>query len=140
MNVRIGPTEDLETCRLLRQTVFVEEQNVPVDIEQDGRDAEAHHILAVVDKKPVGCARILIKRDTGKIGRVCVLSKHRGTGLGKGLVQASIDLLRTLPGVQRAELGAQTHTLGFYEKFGFIAFGPEFVDGGMPHRMMARSL
>ena len=37
-------------------------------------------------------------------------------------------------------LGAQTHAIGFYEKLGFTAFGPEYLDAGIPHRDMDRPL
>ncbi len=141
MTLLIGPTNDVAACRALRRTVFIEKQNVPEDIEQDGRDKDAHHILATLDGAPVGCARILIDGETGRIGRVCVLPQHRGAGIGAGLIRASLDHLRTLPGVVRAELGAQTYALHFYEKLGFSAFGPEFGDAGdQPHRKMAHLL
>ena len=52
-----------------------------------------------------------------------------------------MELLRGVPGVRRAELGAQSYAVGLYERLGFAAFGPEFSDaGGQPHRMMGRSL
>ena len=136
MKIEIGPSDDLETCLALRHEVFVGEQGVTPAEEQDGRDGEAHHILAHVDGVPMGTARILIEGDTGKIGRVCVLPPARGTGLGARLIEACLDLLRDLPGVRRAKLGAQTHALGFYERLGFAAFGPVYDDAGIPHRDM----
>ena len=39
-------------------------------------------------------------------------------------------------GQDRFYLTAQSDKLGFYESLGFVAFGPEFMDGGMPHRAM----
>ena len=35
-------------------------------------------------------------------------------------------------------LSAQTHALGFYERLGYAAYGPEFDDAGLPHRWMRR--
>ncbi len=141
MTLSVGPTDDIAVCAALRRAVFIEEQGVPEEVEQDGRDAEAHHVLATLGGRPVGCARILAEGATGKIGRVCVLPAHRGQGIGLALVAACLDLMRELPGLRRAELGAQTHALGLYERLGFIAFGPEFSDaGGQPHRMMGRDL
>ena len=140
MSVEIGPSDDLTTCLALRHEVFVVEQGVSLEDEQDGRDAQAHHILARVDGKPMGTARILIKGETGKIGRVCVLSAARGTGLGAGLIHACLEHLRSIPGLHRAELGAQTHALAFYERLGFRAYGPVYDDAGMPHRDMERPL
>ena len=141
MSIEIGPTGDLQACHAVRHAVFVKEQGVAPDLEQDGRDGEALHILARDGEIPVGAARILIKDGTGKIGRVCVLPSHRGAGLGRRLIEACLDRLRDLPDVTRAELGAQTYALDFYETLGFVAYGPVFDDaGGLPHRMMERPL
>lgn len=137
MTRTIGPTDDVSACVALRRAVFIEEQGVPEQIEQDGRDSAAHHILATLDGHPAGTARILIDGDTGKIGRVCVLPLYRRAGLGAGLILACLDHLRNQPAVTRAVLGAQTHALGFYENLGFRPFGPIYDDaGGLPHRDM----
>jgi predicted GNAT family N-acyltransferase len=140
MTLDVGPTNDLPTCLALRREVFIEEQGVPQALEQDGRDGQAHHILARLGGAPVGCARILIKGNTGKIGRVCVLKSRRGQGLGLALVEACLAQLRTVEGINRAELGAQTQAMGLYARLGFTAYGEEFLDADMPHRMMERAL
>lgn len=141
MTLTVGPTEDLAACVALRRAVFIEEQAVPEDVEQDGRDGEAQHVLAMLDGVPVGCGRILTEGATGKIGRVCVLRGYRGQGIGLALVGACLEVMRGVPGLTRAELGAQTYAIGLYEKLGFTAYGPEFSDaGGQPHRMMGRAL
>lgn len=139
MNVRVGLTSDLETCRMLCRKVFAGEQNVPEEAQQDGRNDEAHRILALVNERFVGCARILIYGEIGKIGRVCVLSGHCGTRLGKRLFQVSLDCLRALLNVRKAELGAQVTTFCFFKCFGFKAYGAKFEDAGLPHRMMVHS-
>ncbi|WP_323033133.1 GNAT family N-acetyltransferase [Paracoccus sp. (in: a-proteobacteria)] len=137
----IEKTTDLATCRAIRREVFIIEQSVPEAEEWDGRDGTAIHLLAR-DKggRPIGTARILIEGATGKIGRVAVLKPARGTGAGAALIRAALDELRTIPGVSRAKLGAQTHAIGFYEKLGFTAFGPEYDDAGIPHRDMTQDL
>jgi len=140
MNFVIGPTDDLEACLALRRRVFVEEQGVSVADEQDGRDDKALHILAQKDGVPIGTARILIKGQTGKIGRVCLLAEARGLGLGAGLIKACLEHLRKTEGVRRAELGAQTQALSFYERLGFIAYGPIYDDAGLPHHDMELGL
>ncbi|SIQ06216.1 ElaA protein [Paracoccus thiocyanatus] len=137
----IERTTDLETCRAIRHAVFVTEQSVPEAEEWDGRDGEAIHLLARdASGAAVGTARILVQGATGKIGRVAVLRSARGTGIGAALIRAALAELRALPGLTRAKLGAQTHAIGFYEKLGFAAYGPEYDDAGIPHRDMARDL
>ncbi|MBD9525533.1 GNAT family N-acetyltransferase [Paracoccus sp. PAR01] len=137
----IEKTDDLETCRAIRREVFVIEQLVPEAEEWDGKDGEAIHLIARDDQRAaIGTARILLIGDTGKIGRVAVLKSARGTGTGAALILAALDELRALPGITRAKLGAQTHAIGFYEKLGFTAYGPEYDDAGIPHRDMSREL
>ena len=135
---RIEETRDIATCQALRRAVFIEEQGVAEALEVDGRDEGAIHLLATVDGRPAGTARLLVTGATGKIGRVCVLPAHRGTGLGRALIRAALDRLAQEPGVQMALLGAQTHALGFYEALGFVARGPVYDDAGIPHRDMTR--
>jgi predicted GNAT family N-acyltransferase len=93
-------------------------------------------LLATDNGKPVGAARIVVKGDTGKIGRVCVLREFRGTGIGSALMRETLSVLRDTPGITRAALGAQIDALGFYEKLGFAAYGDVFDDAGIDHRMM----
>jgi ElaA protein len=136
MSLTIEDTTDIATCHALRRAVFIEEQGVSLEDEIDGRDGEALHLLARIDGKPVGTARILPGQGYGKIGRVCVLAEARGQGIGAALIRGALDRLRRMPGIATARLGAQTHALGFYEALGFTAEGPEYLDAGIPHRDM----
>ena len=138
--ISVALTEDLAACHALRRAVFIEEQAVSEAEEVDGRDAEALHLLARDGSRPLGTARILIEGATGKIGRVAVRKGARGTGLGARLIETSIAELGKMPGITRLKLSAQTYVIPFYERFGFVAYGPEYDDGGIPHRDMARDL
>ncbi len=140
MSLTIDVTTDLETCYALRHEVFVGEQGVPVEEERDALDAVATHLLAVLDGVPVGTARIVWLDETAKIGRVCVVQSARGTGLGAKLIEACVAVAAAREGITRAKLGAQTHALGFYEKLGFEAFGPLYLDAGIEHQDMAKAL
>ncbi|WP_439122813.1 GNAT family N-acetyltransferase [Marivita sp.] len=132
----ISRVEDPIDCFTVRHHVFVDEQKVPVELERDELDATAIHLLATASGKPVGAARIVLKDEIGKIGRVCVLHEMRGTGLGAALIREALMILRKTPGITRAALGAQIDALGFYEKLGFAAYGDIFDDAGIDHRMM----
>ncbi|MFC4218330.1 GNAT family N-acetyltransferase [Pseudophaeobacter arcticus] len=140
MSIKITETRDLATCFALRHTVFVTEQGVPVEEEQDALDADATHLLAQDGNFPVGTARILFQGDVAKVGRVCVLQSARGTGLGADIIRAAIEIAQKTPGIARVKLGAQTHALGFYEKLGFQALGPVYDDAGIDHRDMVLEL
>ncbi|MFN7223925.1 MAG: GNAT family N-acetyltransferase [Paracoccaceae bacterium] len=138
--IHIAPTRDIAACRALRRTVFIDEQGVSETDEIDDQDDAAIHLLATVAGTPMGSARLILKGDTGKIGRVCVLAPARGTGLGAALMKAAIVELRQHPGIVQAKLGAQIHALGFYERLGFVAIGPVYEDAGIPHRDMVLPL
>lgn len=140
MSVEISRTDDLETCLKLRFEVFVDEQGVPPEIERDAYDEIAIHLLARKDGEALGTARILPNGDIGKIGRVCVVKSARGTGLGAALIKAALDEMRADGRFTKAALGSQVHAIPFYEKLGFAAYGEDFDDAGIPHRMMERKL
>lgn len=133
--MRIEVTTDQPTCFALRHLVFVAEQGVPIEEEIDDLDPSATHLLAWDGAIPVGAARVVFDGDTAKIGRVCVLAQARGTGLGVALIRHAVEVARA-KGATTARLGAQTHALGFYEKLGFAAFGPIYLDAGIDHRDM----
>lgn len=121
----------------VREQVFVQEQKVPLELEWDGLDAEALHVLAEdPEGRPIGTGRMLAD---GHIGRVAVLPAWRGRGVGRALVAALLELARRR-GLHRVRLAAQTGAIGFYETLGFVAHGPEFIDAGIPHRHMERQV
>lgn len=136
---QVTPGPGLDACIAIRRTVFVGEQNVAEEEEMDGLDPECLHVLASDQGRPAGTLRLRELGDTMKIQRVAVLPEWRGTGLGAQLMRFALDLARSR-GLRHARLGAQTQALGFYEKLGFSAEGPEFLDAGIPHREMTRDL
>ena len=139
MTLRVALTEDLPAAWALRRAVFIEEQAVPEELEVDGLDGQALHLLASLDGRPVGTARMLLKGDMGKIGRVCVLREWRGRGIGAALIRAAVAELRAR-GLREARLGSQVHAIPFYEGLGFVAEGPVYDDAGIPHRDMVLAL
>ncbi len=140
MSIEIDQTADIEACRDLRRTVFIGEQGVSEEEELDDLDSVAIHILAKVDGIPKATARILIKGDTAKIARVCVLANLRGTGLGAALMRKTIKVCKAQEGVKRSVLGAQMYAIPFYEKLGYRAYGPIFLDAKIEHRDMTLDL
>lgn len=136
MTVDIALSRNIDACHALRRRVFIEEQNVSEAEEIDGLDDNAMHFLATVDGVPMGTARIMIKGTTAKIGRVCVLSEQRGTGLGAAIMRAALEVCKSQGTVNKAVLGSQLHALKFYERLGFEAFGPIYLDAEIEHRDM----
>jgi predicted GNAT family N-acyltransferase len=132
----IEETRDIPLCRALRRTVFIEEQGVSEAVEVDDLDDVAIHLLALQDGRAIGSARLLVKGEIGKIGRVCVLREGRGQGIGAALIRAAVARLQQVDGVKMAKLGAQTHALGFYAGLGFVAIGDDYIEAGIEHRDM----
>ena len=126
-----------DKLRAVRRAVFVEEQQVPEELEWDDADERAYHVLATAaDGASIGTGRL--KLD-GHIGRMAVLRTWRGQGVG-GKILATLLSLAQKEGCGTARLHAQTHAIGFYEKFGFVAAGAEFDEAGIPHRLMELTL
>ncbi|MEV3930702.1 GNAT family N-acetyltransferase [Streptomyces sp. NPDC049944] len=141
---------DLAACFQVRKDVFVGEQQVPEELEYDAHDPAAVHVLAVAaDGSALGTGRLLHGEAAadrtdgdpaaGSLGRLAVTRGARGLGVGAALVRAIEEEARAL-GLAAVDLHAQTHALGFYERLGYTAYGPEFPDAGMPHRAMRRTL
>lgn len=117
----------------VRRVVFMAEQGVPEELEWDEWDATSRHFLAEDDQgHPLGTARLL---PDGHIGRMAVLQFWRRRGVGTALMRRVLATARDA-GFAAVELAAQTHALKFYERFGFVSFGDEFMDAGIPHRNM----
>lgn len=85
---------------------------------------------------PIGTGRLL---TDGHIGRMAVLPAWRGQGVGRALLNALLDCARA-QGMCEVVLSAQTQALGFYERAGFRAEGPTYLDAGILHQRMSRQL
>lgn len=129
--------EDSHKLRPVRETVFILEQQVPLELEWDGLDAACLHVLAAdAAGNPIGTARLL---PDGHIGRMAVLREWRGRGVGSALLQLLLAEARKRE-LRQAVLNAQTYAAGFYTKFGFQAVGEEFMDAGISHVKMVLPL
>lgn len=119
----------------LRVDVFVVEQQCPYP-ELDGRDSEpeTEHLWVEVDEQVVATARALRGSPAWHIGRVATAQGHRGRGYAAAVVQAAIDRIGDHP----IQIGAQAHLQGWYERFGFVRDGPDYLEDGIPHLPMRR--
>ena len=129
-----------DTLRALREHVFIEEQQVPRDIEWDGQDEGATHVLGTLPSDsgpvPVACGRLL---EDGKIGRMAVLKEYRGRGFGRAVLNALVDAAMA-KGMSSVYLHAQSHASDFYSKSGFEAYGESFEEANISHVAMRRTL
>lgn len=125
--------EDVPALRSIREPVFVEEQNVPLELEWDDDDPRCIHVIAEDDQgRPIGTGRLA---QSGKVGRMAVIKDWRGHGVGGAILEALLDEARKA-GIPECYLHGQTSALGFYGRYGFVPEGEEFEEAGIPHRMM----
>lgn len=124
---------DRTALALVRERVFVDEQSVPLELEWDGADERAEHLLAFdADQRPIGTARVLA---SGQIGRMAVLAPWRGRGVGTALLREALRIALQ-PGRPQPFLHAQSSAYGFYLAQGFRPEGLELYEAGIPHRLM----
>ncbi len=134
--IETGFFEQQDRILLVRFAVFVQEQGVPAELEQDEKDPFCRHALLLSAGIPVATGRL---ESDGHIGRIAVVRSQRGKGLGSRIVTFLEDRARE-QGLQRVYLGAQLQAIPFYEKLGYRCYGDEFMDAGIAHRHMEKWL
>jgi predicted GNAT family N-acyltransferase len=139
--VKIAETElEKEQAFDIRRKVFVDEQGVALHIEMDEHDDSATHFIGYELEQPIAAARIReYEQGVGKVERVCVLPEYRGQNFGANLMTQLEDYARSI-GYFRLKLNSQTHALPFYEQLGYEVISPEFMDAGIPHHQMEKTL
>ncbi|MCP8615609.1 GNAT family N-acetyltransferase [Salirhabdus salicampi] len=140
MKIKIAITdEERNDAYYVRNTVFVEEQNVPPEEEIDEHENEATHFVGYVNEQPVAASRLRFMDQYGKLERICVRKEYRGNHYGKEIIQFMEDEIKN-QGFQKAKLNAQTHAEGFYQSIGYKTISGEFMDAGIPHVTMIKQL
>ncbi|WP_293971968.1 GNAT family N-acetyltransferase [uncultured Ruminococcus sp.] len=126
-----------EDEKMIRETVFIEEQKFK--IEFDDTDDIATHIVMYIDNKPVGCCRLYKQENEYHIGRIAVLKPYRGKGYGeKILLEAEKDAKKM--GADSISLSAQVRASGFYEKLGYKKHGEIYFDEYCEHISMKKDI
>jgi predicted GNAT family N-acyltransferase len=126
-----GATE-LETAMAIRHAVFVGEQDVPVELEVDGRDDEAVHLVALRDGAVVATCRLLGHGATVHLGRLAVDASARRQGIAAKLLIAAEAWARA-HGARRLALSAQTYATGLYLAAGYAVVGEPYLEAGIEH-------
>ncbi len=126
---------EAKTLTNLRHIVFVEEQNVPVELELDEFDSDetTQHFIGELDDIPVATGRLL---NTGQLGRICILKEHRRKGYGITLLKYMVQHALLQPGLHNLSLNAQTSAVTLYEQCNFTSDGKTFLDANLPHQRM----
>lgn len=128
--------ENKEDLTQIRRHVFIEEQNVPEELEWDEYDESSTHFLATDKDKVIAVARL--KAD-GQIGRIAVLAEYRNQGIGSNLLRYILQVTAS-KNLGQVYLHAQTRAVPFYERQGFKAHGDVFFEANIPHRGMSKNI
>jgi predicted GNAT family N-acyltransferase len=131
--------EEVTAALSLRGRVFCEEQGVSFEADQDGRDPEATHIVAVEDGRVIGTCRLVFRGPVARLGRLAVERDHRGGGLAAAILERA-DLIASEAGADSIALHAQTYAQTLYERAGYVEYGPTFVEEGIEHVAMEKRL
>ena len=129
--------QSLLDCIAIRELVFVEEQHVPLMIEQDGKDNESGHVLMWIKGAPVGTLRFRSTGEGVKLERIAILREFRGKHLGTLLIREGVRAARMSGLSGTIHLHAQQQAASIYASLGFIETGEHTVEADIPHVTMA---
>ncbi len=123
-----------------RMDIFLIEQNIHYN-DLDGIDYRSYHFYFWDKGKIVAYLRAFYEDDTTKenlrIGRV--LTRNHGNGLGKKLLNETLNYIKHSIPCQKVCMDAQQHAIGFYEKIGFHVVSEPFLEEGVWHVKMELS-
>ena len=129
-SVKQGSWDQLQQdAKLIRELVFISEQNIPEQDEWDDQDAISQHFVVYDQNQPIATARLLANNS---VGRVAVLKPYRGQGIGR-LIMLEIIAYAQAQKRTSLQLSSQVHAISFYEKLGFSIQGDEYDECGIPH-------
>ena len=143
LTVTVRPVRDaaeLDAAQKLRVKVFCEEQGVSCEVELDGLDGEAIHLVAIDEKDLLATCRLRFVEEGCKLERMAVGRRYRDSGVGAKLLAAAEAEARER-GAEQMLLHSQTAVRGFYERCGYRALSEEvFLEDGIEHVRMGREL
>lgn len=129
----------------LRTEVFVNEQNVPIELELDEKDNSEHtiHIGYFNGDELIGVARLIdMDKEVIHIGRVAIDKNHRGEGIGHKLILGCEDIAKNVLNRDfTIELGAQFYAENFYKKLGYNRINNNiYIEAGIEHIDMRKTI
>lgn len=132
--------DELYAILQLRNEVFAVEQNC-VYYDMDDRDQASLHFMGWLETKLVAYTRIIppgIVYEDPSIGRV-VTSKHvRRTGIGRDIMNRSIDIVYQIYSKIPIRISAQLYLKQFYNELGFEVTGDPYIEDSIYHIEMVR--
>ena len=116
---RVETPEQMREALTLRREVFVDEQGIPAELDEDGRDRAATSILIYDGNVPIATGRFLMVADGETIlARIAVQARYRGRGIG-GMVVSELEKLAIEEGANRFTLLPHDYLEDFYRRLGY---------------------
>lgn len=119
----------------LRSEVFVVEQQC-IFQDMDNKDQHCFHFMGWQGDVLVAYTRLVppgISYALPSIGRVVSSPLVRGSGIGRELMQKSIEQVKLRWGTYDIKIGAQLYLKQFYESLGFIAASSIYLEDNIEH-------
>lgn len=135
----ITPLELYAVLRL-RSEVFVVEQNC-VFLDMDNKDQFSYHLMGWDDTTLAASTRLIAPGkvyEQMSIGRVVTSPLYRGSGIGRELMEVSIEKCYELFGKGPIKIGAQLYLKKFYESLGFEQTGDMYLEDDIEHVEMIK--
>jgi len=141
LNYKLGPSKrELKAAFEVRRQVFVQEQGISEDLEFDGNDGQALHVVAMDGERVIGTARVLfLAANQAKLERMAISKPSRRKGIGRRLIYYLNEELRKRQ-IEQVVLHAQYPVVDFYKSCGFKESGSPFWEAGIKHIKMQSQL
>jgi predicted GNAT family N-acyltransferase len=112
-------------------------------LDRLGAEGWPYLVMEEADR-PVACGGLILDgaaRQASLTWGMVDRARH-GTGLGRQLTLARLDIARAMPGIDRVVIETSQHTRGFYAALGFVLTGlsPDGFGPGIDRCDMAMSL
>lgn len=145
LNTTIKPFDKLSVDELysiihLREKVFVVEQNAAYQ-DTDYKDQKSWHVMLKDKEKVVAYSRVIppgMSYKEASIGRVVSCPGYRNMGLGRKIMELSLETLKEKFGTNTCRISAQSYLVQFYESYGFQVCSKEYLEDGLPHFEMIK--
>jgi ElaA protein len=132
--------EELYAILRLRSEVFVVEQNC-VFLDLDNKDQSSYHLMGWKEGILAAYTRLMppgLSYPEPSIGRVVTSPSVRSMGIGKLLMEKSIEETERLFGRMPVKIGAQLYLKNFYNSLGFEQSSEVYDEDGIDHIEMIR--
>ena len=136
----IETAAELEQAQRIRKIVLEDEQGFPHEINVDGLDPSAMHVLVLDQDEPVGTARVVrLSKEDGMLARIALLPSHRGQGLGEPMLR-HLEAVAKQAGLKTIHAEPHAHLEPFFLRLGYLRVSGSVEIGGQPLIRLRKSV